>query len=301
MSTLPKEAKRKESVSKSEKTELKEEDFPTEATSKNIEDLIQKGHEIENVKSYWAKETLDLLELFSFFLFMIFILASIVLFLIGADFVWEIIKSKPPEAPLNLVQMLLFTFALGGGFLMLLIGIRVRNSFWMFILYRGFKFPKAKYEVFGWLSAMAECITKENRRKVPHILYNLRDAAKRYLAVNRPLRRSLRPDVRTLRKRRFLQNLILFSEEKELPILFLNLGLAIVHDNFPTFHTLARELESKLSMMEKKTSRIEAFLNFLETYEKPILLLIKIISFVITIAVSIVLAIHGIPQLKLPF
>jgi len=281
------------------KIEFKAEDFPKKATKKNLRSLYGQGHRIEEAKPRKSTDILNFLDLFSFGCFV----TSLTIFaiLLGL-FIYSLVLYSGNVGTGN-ASVILGSFFLAL-FLLLLVFLSLASVLFFkrifkIVVLNKINYPRPRYEVFGFLSNIAECIAERNHGKAVGFLQRLDDATERYLMSKRSLKTSLAPYLMVLRSSQELEDLILYNEDKDLPLLLVDIGLAIVHDDYPKLRDFTDELRFRFSHRQTQSSRLETIFYYLQTYERPIMLIIKSVSAIAIPIAIIVLVALGIPVSKL--
>jgi hypothetical protein len=93
-------------------------------------------------------------------------------------------------------------------------------------------YPPSNQIIFCELVEIAKCILNEKRKDALKAFYHLGRALRKYFRKNRELKIALENEMQQFKSIAF-DRLVLFSKNKKIPNLFLNLGLAFAKEDEP--------------------------------------------------------------------
>jgi len=272
---------------------MKKEDFPKETTSGNATDLIEKGQEIQNMIPKWAREKsvkgflVDVLLDFTLFMFLsyAFFFAFVgLIFIVGVVIILVFNVSIPPSIPSTYYYMhvsvtlaLIFSF-----YLSFHLNKRLRRWY----SYKFFHFPRPEFMIFSESALIAKNLIHENKRQAKDFVRSLGVAVKKYLDENKDLRKHLNPETRKLQKSYLLRRMILYSENSELPHIFLNIGLSFIHEDFSRTFSLIRDLGTEMEKFEVR-GKTETVMSLIERYAESIKNMVYILLLLIVLTIGL--------------
>jgi len=256
---------------------MKEEDFPKEATPDNIADLIEKEQKIYNLMPRWAREksvkgflmdtVLDLILFllltygfyFAFAAVFLLILAGLI-YLFPASVFWTV--SPEYYYPAYALVFLIIICAFLSAF-------RVKKRLRRWYSYKFLHFPRPEFIILSRGVLIAKNLLDGNRRRTKNFVRPFGAAVKKYLDENQDLRSHLDPETKHLQRSYLLRRMVLYSKNPELPYIFVNIGLSLIHEDFSRVFPLVGKLRTEMEKFEVR-GKTERVMGFVERYMEPI-------------------------------
>ena len=276
---------------------FRREDFPQEATLENIQDLIRIGRRIDEAKPelfrHERRKRFTFLSIMAegilaeFFGFSAFFLSLGLTTLINLDAV------SVEFRPYVFLLLFLILGLLAGKVFMTLYGLTKRIIGPRLIIHilrkLGYAIPPLEYDIFSHSCAITENILNRERRKAQKMSYFFSRDLLRYIHINAKLEDTIFPELKTVNDSIAFERMILFSEEQEMPLLFMNLSLSIIHKDFPRIYSLTADLDYSLNRWktEEPQGRLKSFINFLEERSKSLQGIIVFATIILTFILAI--------------
>lgn len=263
-------------------------DYPEKVTAESIPRLIEIGHRIENLKPWWARRhpTLKTRIATGFTWIIILILTVIGMFFLWLGWLYFLFYLGY-FAILNVYVILFLSAFLTWSVFMISIG-----------LLRGIILPKfyppPNQIVFCELVEISECILNKKRKDAVKVLYHLGRALRKYFRKNNELKFALENEMQQF-KSIALDRLVLFSINKEIPNLFLNLGLAFAKENEPMIYSTAVDICKKIKNFNGDISKFRGLWFFLEKHAKSINVLVYVFLVVVNVVLTLLYVLRLIP------
>lgn len=263
-------------------------DFPEKVTAENIPTLIEIGNRIDNLKPWWAKRRLTLKTKITVGFTQIAILILAVVGMIFLWVGWVFILSYLGWFPfIGVYGIFAFSMVLTL-FLFLILFFLVRDK-----MLPKF-YPPPNLMVFCELAKIAECMLNKERKDAVDALYHLGSAFRKYFKKNYGLKFALKNEVQEFNSIAF-DRLVLFSRDKKIPDLFLNLGLAFAKEDEPMIYSTAVDICKKIKKFNGDIGKSRGFWFSLEEHAKSINVLVYVVLVLVNVVLTILYVLRLIP------
>lgn len=285
---------------------FREEDFPQEATEKNIKNLIEIGCRINEAKpEQFRREPRRRFIIRS----QIAEILLILFFEVIAIFAWTFTVTLSLNLGIQSIVPVELRVS-WGIFVLFVVGLIIAGLFLKFYILTRHKIipqlisgilrrfgtilPPLEHDIFSHSCAIAENILNGKRSEAEYISYFFIKDLTRYIKTSKELN-GIFPEIRIIDDLTAAARMMLFSDDQEIPFLLINLSLAFIHQNYPKVHSLVTDLGYSLSQwkIEKPKARIRRLIELTEEYPRLVYLII--------VAIFIILWLLGVaPKIPTP-